>query len=75
MGIGIADEHLERVFESFYRVDTRLARDTYGLGIGLATCQHVVALHQGRIWAESCPKGGSAFHVWFPHAEPSEASC
>jgi signal transduction histidine kinase len=70
LGIGIPEEHLERVFEPFYRVDTRLSRDFYGLGLGLATCKHVVALHQGRIWAESCPDGGCAVHVWLPVATP-----
>ena len=68
-GIGISDDHLERIFEPFYRVDTRLTREQYGLGVGLAACQHLVRLHRGRIWAESCPDGGSAFHVWLPLAE------
>lgn len=65
-GLGIPQEHLERIFAHFYRVDTRLTREVYGLGLGLTICQHLVALHQGRIWAESCPEGGSAFHVWLP---------
>jgi two-component system phosphate regulon sensor histidine kinase PhoR len=65
-GIGIPQEHLERIFERFYRVETALARETQSLGLGLAVCQHLVALHQGRIWAESCLAGGSAFHVWLP---------
>lgn len=67
-GIGIPDEHLERIFERFHRVDTRLTREVNGLGLGLAICQHLIALHQGRIWAESCSAGGSAFHVWLPVA-------
>lgn len=65
-GLGIAQEHLDRIFAHFYRVDTRLTREVYGLGLGLTICQHLVMLHQGRIWAESCPEGGSAFHVWLP---------
>lgn len=69
-GIGIPEEHLEHIFERFHRVDTRLTREVSGLGLGLAICQHLVALHQGRIWAESCSAGGSAFHVWLPVAEP-----
>lgn len=67
-GIGIPDEHLERIFERFHRVDTRLTREVNGLGLGLAICRHLIALHQGRIWAESCSAGGSAFHVWLPVA-------
>jgi signal transduction histidine kinase len=69
LGIGIPEEHLEQVFDPFYRVDTRLSRDFYGLGLGLTACKHVVALHQGRIWAESCPDGGCAVHVWLPLAD------
>ena len=66
VGLGIAEEHLERIFEHFYRIDTGLTREVYGLGLGLTVCRHLVALHRGRIWAESCPDGGSAFHVWLP---------
>lgn len=68
-GLGIEDEHLDRIFEHFYRVDTRLTREVYGLGLGLTVCRHLVALHHGRIWVESCPDGGSAFHVWLPSEE------
>lgn len=68
-GLGIAQEHLERIFEHFYRVDTRLTSEVYGLGLGLTVCHYLVALHQGRIWAESCPDGGSAFHMWLPLEE------
>jgi signal transduction histidine kinase len=66
MGLGIPEEYLERVFAPFYRVDAGLTREQYGLGLGLTACKLLVDLHQGRIWAESCPEGGSAFHVWLP---------
>lgn len=69
-GIGIPQEHLERIFERFYRVETPLTQETQSLGLGLAVCRQLVALHQGRIWAESCLAGGSAFHVWLPTATP-----
>jgi signal transduction histidine kinase len=68
-GVGIAPEHLERIFEPFYRIDTSLTRDQYGLGVGLAACRHLVSLHYGRLWAESCPDGGSALHLWLPIAQ------
>jgi signal transduction histidine kinase len=68
-GLGIPEEHLERIFAHFYRVDTRLTREVYGLGLGLTVCNHLVALHHGRIWAESCSDGGSAFHIWLPLEE------
>jgi signal transduction histidine kinase len=69
-GLGIPGKHLERIFERFFRVDTRLTREVSGLGLGLTVCKYLVALHQGRIWAESCTAGGSAFHVWLPLGGP-----
>ncbi len=65
-GLGIPAEHLDRIFARFHRVDTRLTREQSGLGLGLTICKHIVELHDGLIWAESCPAGGSAFHVRLP---------
>src|SRR5207248_3040563 len=65
-GVAIPAEHLAQVFEPFYRVDTRLAREVNGLGVGLAICKSIVELHGGRIWAESALGAGSTFHVWLP---------
>lgn len=65
-GIGIPPEHLERIFENFHRVDTRLIREVNGLGLGLAISKHIVQLHKGEIWAESEPDKGSTFHVLLP---------
>ena len=65
-GKTIPAEHLAQVFEPFYRVDTRLAREVNGLGVGLAICKRIVELHGGRIWAESTLGEGSTFHVWLP---------
>ena len=70
-GVGVPEEHLERIFDPFYRVESDLTRENNGLGLGLAACRHLVALHQGRIWAESCAAGGSAFHVWLPLDKPA----
>lgn len=71
-GIGIAPEHLERIFERFYRIDRRLTREVNGLGLGLAMCKRIVDLHDGVIWAESLPEGGSIFHVLLPLAADNE---
>ena len=68
-GIGIPGEHLERIFDRFHRVDTRLTREVDGLGLGLAICKRIVELHKGRIWAESLPGEGSTFHVLLPVAD------
>jgi signal transduction histidine kinase len=65
-GVGIPPEHLERIFDRFHRVDTRLIREVNGLGLGLAICKYIVALHHGSIWAESEVGKGSIFHIVLP---------
>jgi signal transduction histidine kinase len=66
-GMGIPVEHLERIFDRFHRVDTRLTREVNGLGLGLAICKRIVEMHDGFIWAENRPNGkGSIFHVRLP---------
>src|SRR6185369_3897236 len=67
-GPGIAPEHLSRVFERFYRVDSARSRDDGGTGIGLAIARSVVEAHDGRIWAESEPGRGSIFRFELPTA-------
>ena len=73
-GLGIAAEHLERIFDPFYRVDTRLAREVNGLGIGLAMCKRIVELHGGAIWVESTVGTGSTFHVRLPRGRSRTTS-
>jgi signal transduction histidine kinase len=66
-GMGIPIEHLERIFDRFHRVDTRLTREVNGLGLGLTICKGIIDMHNGIIWAENRPKGtGSVFHVRLP---------
>ncbi len=65
-GIGIPEEHLEQIFERFYRIDTRLVREVNGLGVGLTICKYIVEMHGGQIWVESQVGQGSTFHLWFP---------
>lgn len=64
-GIGIAAEHLPRLTERFYRVDTGRSRDTGGTGLGLAIVKHVLARHQARLEIESTPAAGSTFRAIF----------
>lgn len=71
-GTGIADEHLLRIFDRFHRVDTRLTREVNGLGLGLAICKGIVALHHGYLWAESQPGEGSTFYLWLPLAHTAQ---
>jgi signal transduction histidine kinase len=65
-GVGIAPEHLEHVFERFYRVDGELARRTGGSGLGLPICRGLVEAHGGRIRVESKVGSGSTFSFTIP---------
>ena len=62
-GPGVSDEHLERIFDKFYRV-TAADRVT-GAGLGLSICKGIVEAHGGRIWAENLPDG-FAFNFTLP---------
>lgn len=65
-GIGIAPEHVDRVFERFYRVDQARSRETGGTGLGLAIVRHVVTNHGGDVYVRSTPGEGSTFILTFP---------
>lgn len=63
-GIGIASEHLPRLFERFYKEDR--ARSGRGTGLGLAIVKHVALVHGGRVQVESEPGRGSRFTMFLP---------
>ncbi len=71
-GMGIREEEIAHIFETFHQVDGSSSRQWGGLGIGLALAKHIVELHRGRIWAESQYGGGSTFTVALPiETEPA----
>jgi two-component system phosphate regulon sensor histidine kinase PhoR len=65
-GEGIPAQHLERLFERFYRVDRARAREMGGTGLGLAIVKHLALLHGGEITVESELGKGSTFTIHLP---------
>lgn len=65
-GLGIAPEHLSRLTERFYRVDTSRSRESGGTGLGLAIVKHVVQRHGGELAIESIIGKGSTFCFILP---------
>jgi two-component system phosphate regulon sensor histidine kinase PhoR len=67
-GEGIAPEHIARITERFYRVDTGRSRALGGTGLGLAIVKHIVERHRGRLNIESELGKGTCIHVLLPVA-------
>jgi signal transduction histidine kinase len=65
-GIGLSGKDQERIFDSFYQVDQRLARSGSGVGLGLAIVNHIVRAHNGSVSVASETGSGSTFTVRLP---------
>lgn len=65
-GCGIAEEHLPRLFERFYRIDLARSRALGGTGLGLAIVKHIALAHQGNVFVDSVVGQGSTFTIAIP---------
>ena len=65
-GKGISSEHIEKIFERFYRVDSSRVRETGGYGLGLSIAKSIVEQHKGNIYAKSTVDKDTTFFVEFP---------
>lgn len=65
-GIGIPEEHLDRIFERFYRVDKSHSKDVGGTGLGLSIVKHAAKIHKAKIDIKSTVGEGTSITVVFP---------
>jgi len=73
-GIGIAQQHHDKIFERFYQVTDPQDRTYPGLGIGLYICSEIMRRHRGRIWVQSSKGQGSTFYMSLPLAQEAQRS-
>lgn len=67
-GPGIAEEHLPRITERFYRIESETSEHKNGTGLGLAIVKHILTRHGGRLIVQSRPGEGASFIVYLPQA-------
>jgi len=67
-GIGIEQQHIDRLTERFYRVDRSRSRETGGTGLGLSIVKHILTRHQAKLEIRSTPGKGSTFSAVFPES-------
>lgn len=74
-GVGIAPEHLNRLFERFFRIRSGIGRNVIGTGLGLPIARTIVESHGGRIWAESTVGAGTTLYFTLPIEHPGLEGC
>ncbi len=67
-GIGIEEQHIARLTERFYRVDSSRSRETGGTGLGLAIVKHILNRHRAKLEVDSTIGEGSTFSIIFPQS-------
>ena len=65
-GVGVAPEHLPKIFNRFYRVDPARSQRHPGMGLGLALVKSIMELHGGTVTAQSVPNQGTTITLTFP---------
>lgn len=68
-GLGIAKEHLNKIFDRYFQVDRTAGYSRRGVGLGLSFCRMAVEAHGGTIWAESEKRKGSRFYFTIPDVQ------
>jgi PAS domain S-box-containing protein len=72
-GIGIPDDELDSVFDKFVQ-SSKTKTGSGGTGLGLAICKEIINGHNGKIWAENNPEGGSKFSFMLPYEQGTTSS-
>ena len=71
-GHGIPDEHKQKVFERFYRVDEARTREKGGSGLGMAIAKRIISLHDGDVSILNTPEGGTTINLVFPNTNEGD---
>lgn len=65
-GIGISEADKDNIFKKFFRAPNAVEKDAVGSGLGLFTTKNIIDRHNGKIWFENMPEGGTTFFVVLP---------
>ena len=68
-GVGIPETEKETIFDKFVQ-SSKTKNGSGGTGLGLAICKTIIEAHNGKIWAENNPQGGSIFRFKIPRYQP-----